>query len=49
MKFKRYEYPITDKNGNTYYGSYTIKVGVKSLGFQNEKLVQVFEAKVKGE
>ena len=47
MKFKRYEYPLKDNNGNDYYGSYTIKVGVKPLGFKNEKLVQTFEATVK--
>ena len=43
-KYKRYEYPLKDKNGQTYYGSYTIKEGVKPLGFKDEKLVQKFEA-----
>lgn len=43
MKFKRYEYPIKDGKGNTYYGSYTIKDGVKRLYFKDEKLVQKFE------
>ena len=49
MIFQRYEYPLKDINGNIYYGSYTIKVGVKPLGFKGEKLVQTFEAEVKGE
>lgn len=43
-KYRRYEYPLKDKNGNVYYGSYTIKEGVKPLGFKDEKLVQKFEA-----
>ena len=45
MKFKRYEYPIKDNKGNIYYGSYTIKDGVKPLNFKDEKLVQKFEIK----
>ena len=45
-KFKVYEYPLKDKNGKTYYGSYTIKDGIKPLGYKGEKLVQIFTAKV---
>ena len=45
MKYQRYEYPLTDDNGNTYYGSYTIKEGIKPLKFKDEKLVQEFETK----
>ena len=45
MKFKRYEYPLKDKNGKTYYGSYTIKDSVEPLNFKGEKLVQIFETK----
>lgn len=37
-----YEYPLKDSKGNTYYGSYTIKEGVKPMGFKDEKLVQTF-------
>lgn len=47
QKFKRYEYPLKDDNGNEYVGSYTIKENVKPLGFKGEKLVDKFEAKVK--
>ena len=47
LKFKVYEYPLKDKNGNTYYGSYTIKDGIKPLGYKGEKLVGIFNAKVK--
>jgi len=41
---KRYEYPIKHPNGSTYYGSYTIKEGVKAKGYKGEKLVQKFKA-----
>ena len=37
-----YEYPLKDPKGNIYYGSYTIKEGVKPMGFKDEKLVQTF-------
>lgn len=37
-KFKRYEYDL--ENGET--GSYTIKFGVKPLGYKRERLVQKF-------
>ena len=43
MKFRVYEYPLKDKKGNVYFGSYTIKNGVKPMGFKDERLVQVFE------
>ena len=46
---KVYEYPLKDKNGNTYYGSYTIKEGVKPLGYKGEKLVQTFTGLIKFE
>lgn len=41
-KFKsylRYRYPLKDKEG-TYYGEYTIRYGVKPLGFKGEELVE---------
>ena len=43
---KRYEYPIKHPNGSVYYGSYTIKDGVKAKGYKGEKLVQKFKALV---
>ena len=46
-KFKIYEYPLKDNNGNVYYGSYTIKENVKPLGFKGERLTATFEAEVK--
>ena len=47
MKFKVYEYPLKDKNGHTYYGSYTIKSSVKPLQLKGERLVQEFETETK--
>ena len=44
--FNRYEYPIKDTNGQTYRGSYTIKKGVKPLGYTQEKLVQTFTTEI---
>ena len=46
-KFKRYEYPIEDKKGNKYIGSYTIYNDIKSLNYPNEELVEEFETCVK--
>lgn len=43
---KRYEYPIKHPNGSVYYGSYTIKDGVKAKGYKGEKLIQKFKALV---
>lgn len=43
---KRYEYPIKHPDGSIYYGSYTIKEGVKAKGYKGEKLVQKFKAVV---
>ena len=41
--FEVYEYPIKHPNGKTTYnGSYTIRKGVKPLGYKDEKLVQRF-------
>ena len=45
--FNVYEYPLKDNNGKVYYGSYTIKLYRKPLGFKGEKLVDTFEATVK--
>ena len=45
-KFKVYEYPLKDGEGNIYYGSYTIKDGVNPLHFKGEQLVDKFEAEV---
>ena len=45
MKFRVYEYPLKDSKGKVYYGSYTIRDGVKSVGFKGEKLVQIFNIK----
>ena len=42
MKMQVYEYPLKDHLGE-YTGSYTIKKGVKPLGFKGEKLVDEFE------
>ena len=47
QKFKVYEYPIKHKDGSTYFGSYTIKDGVKPLHYKGEKLVQTFSAYAK--
>lgn len=47
MKLKVYEYPLKDTKGKTYYGSYTIKEGIKPLKFEGERLVQVFEYNIK--
>lgn len=44
--FNVYEYPLKDREGNVYYGSYTIKDGVKPLHFKGEQLVDTFEAEV---
>lgn len=44
--FEVYEYPIKHPNGSIYTGSYTIKKGVKPLGYKGEKLVQTFSAMV---
>ena len=46
-RFKVYEYPLKDKNGNVYFGSYTIKADVKPKGFKGEKIVDKFVAEVK--
>ena len=46
MKFKIYEYPLKDGQGNIYNGSYTIKENVKPLHFKGEQLVGEFEAEV---
>ena len=43
-KFKRYEYPLKDTKGNTYYGSYTIYAELEPNHLQGETLVQEFEA-----
>ena len=43
-QFKVYEYPLKDNKGKTYYGSYTIKDGVKPLGYSGERLIQTFSA-----
>ena len=40
QRFNHYEYPLKDANGNTYFGEYTIKEGVKPLGYKGEKLTQ---------
>lgn len=41
QKLRRYEYPIKGKGKTeSYTGSYTIKAGVKPLGFKGEHLVQ---------
>lgn len=40
--FQTYEYPLKDTKGNVYYGSYTIKEGIKPLGFKDERLVNTF-------
>lgn len=45
--FKVYEYPLKDVNGNTYFGSYTIKNSIKPLGFKGEQVVDIFTATVK--
>ncbi len=42
-----YEYPIRHPNGTTYTGSYTIKQGVKPMGYKGEQLVQTFKTNVK--
>lgn len=47
QKLRVYEYPLKTPNGYEYTGSYTIKEGVKPLGFKGEKLVQTFTAEVK--
>lgn len=47
QKLNHYEYPIKGANGGTYVGSYTIKEGVKPLGYKDEKLVQSFTTMVK--
>lgn len=47
QRFKVYEYPIKAKDGSTYMGSYTIKEGVKPLGYKGERLVQAFTTRVK--
>ena len=44
---KVYEYPIKAKDGSIYYGSYTIKDGIKPLGYKGEKLVQKFKTPIK--
>ena len=46
QKFKHYEYPLKDSNGNVYYGSYTIRDGAKPKKYKGEKLVQTFETPV---
>lgn len=43
MKMKVYEYPLKRNDGTIYNGSYTIRDGIKRLGFKGERLVQVFE------
>lgn len=42
-----YEYPIRHPNGTSYVGSYTIKKGIKPLGYKGEHLVQTFSTNVK--
>lgn len=42
-----YEYPIRHPNGTTYNGSYTIKKGVKPMGYKGEHLVQTFTTNVR--
>ena len=46
VKLNRYQYPLKDANGKTYYGSYTIYDGVKPCGFDGEKLVGSFTVKL---
>lgn len=46
QKLLHYEYPLKGANGKTYYGEYTIKDGVKPLGFKGEKLVSTFTTMV---
>lgn len=46
INLKRYEYTVKEKDGTTYKGSYTIKEGVKPLGYEDEKLVQEFTIEV---
>lgn len=48
MKFKVFNYPLKDKKGNVYMGSYTIKYKAKPLGFPREKLCYVFDMKFGG-
>lgn len=45
--FNVYEYPIKGKGNETYLGSYTIRKGVKPLGYKGEVLVDTFETPVK--
>lgn len=47
QRLNHYEYPLKDKNGKTYQGSYTIKEGIKPLGYKDEKLVCSFTTWVK--
>lgn len=47
QRLNHYEYPLKDKNGKTYQGSYTIKEGIKPLGYKDEKLVSSFTTWVK--
>ena len=42
-----YEYPIRHPNGTTYNGSYTIKKGIKPMGYKGEHLVQTFTTNVR--
>lgn len=45
QRFKVYEYPIKKEKGRgEYTGSYTIKEGVKPLGYKGEQLVSRFTA-----
>ena len=43
MEFRRYVYPLKNKDGSTYYGSYTIKSDVQPLKLQGEKMVQIIK------
>lgn len=47
IRFNHYEYPLKDSKGNTYYGEYTIREGVKPLGYKGEKLTQSVRVAVK--
>lgn len=47
QKFKVYEYPIKGEKGKSdYLGSYTIKEGVKPLGYKGERIIDKFTALV---
>ena len=39
-KMRVYAYPLKTKDGKEYYGMYSIKEGVKPLGFEGEFLFQ---------